>query len=164
MQEIKLREASSKDIDLIANLAQLIWKQHYISLIGEKQVDYMLDLMYSAKALEEQILVKKHKFLLINASGEDLGFISLNETSNGNWFLNKFYINQMNATKGIGTKSFLMLLDIFKPNNITLTVNRGNYKSLNFYFKLGFKIEKTEVFDIGNGYVMDDFVMVWRKI
>jgi hypothetical protein len=44
-----------------------------------------------------------------------------------------------------------------------LTVNRQNYKSINFYFKIGFRIEKCADFPIGNGFVMNDFVMVWRK-
>jgi RimJ/RimL family protein N-acetyltransferase len=43
-----------------------------------------------------------------------------------------------------------------------LTVNRKNFKSINFYFKLGFKIESVEDFDIGNNYFMNDFVMKWE--
>jgi ribosomal protein S18 acetylase RimI-like enzyme len=48
------------------------------------------------------------------------------------------------------------------PKTIRLTVNRQNFKSINFYFKLGFKIEKVADFDIGNGYFMNDFVMLWK--
>ena len=42
---------------------------------------------------------------------------------------------------------------------ITLTVNRQNYKAINFYFKHGFKIKSVDDFDIGNGFFMNDFVM-----
>jgi RimJ/RimL family protein N-acetyltransferase len=50
-----------------------------------------------------------------------------------------------------------------QPDIIKLTVNRQNFKSINFYFKNGFKIEKVEDFDIGNGYWMNDFIMVKKN-
>ena len=59
--------------------------------------------------------------------------------------------------------AFIELLKLLKPEELRLTVNRQNFKSINFYFKNGFKIEQVADFDIGNGYVMNDFVMVWRK-
>lgn len=163
MEEIKLRKAGSNDSGLIGQLAELIWRQHYTANIGEKQIDYMLGMMYSEEALREQMEKKNHIFYLIEEKGKALGFISVNEVSKGDWFLNKFYIDQNKAAKGIGTKTFAIIKELLHPNKITLTVNRGNYKTINFYFKLGFVIEKTAVFDIGNGYVMDDFVMVWKK-
>ena len=43
-------------------------------------------------------------------------------------------------------------------------VNRMNYKAVNFYFKSGFTIEKVADFDIGDGYFMNDFVMIWESI
>ena len=43
---------------------------------------------------------------------------------------------------------------------IRLTVNRQNFKAINFYFKNGFTIESVEDFDIGESYLMNDFVMV----
>jgi hypothetical protein len=37
-----------------------------------------------------------------------------------------------------------------------------NYKSVNFYFRLGFIIEKTTDIDIGDGYFMNDFIMLYQ--
>jgi ribosomal protein S18 acetylase RimI-like enzyme len=42
---------------------------------------------------------------------------------------------------------------------IRLTVNRGN-TSVKVYQSFGFEIEEEVDFDIGNGYFMNDFVMV----
>ena len=48
----------------------------------------------------------------------------------------------------------------FKPiQNIQLAVNRLNIKSINFYFKVGFKIKSIENFDIDGKYEMNDFIM-----
>ncbi len=163
MQDLKLIAVTQNDIGKISELADVIWNQYYPSIIGQAQVDYMLNLMYSQKSLTEQLIVKKHSFYLINTGDLSIGFVSVNEEKNGEWFLNKFYINQTTAAKGIGEKAFTQLKQIIKPNKITLTVNRQNYKSINFYFKLGFKIERVADFDIGNGFVMNDFVMVWNQ-
>jgi len=162
MQDLKLIQAEEKDVDTITQLASLIWNQHYPAIIGRKQVDYMLGLMYSRDSLAEQLLLKNHLFYLISVNNNALGFISVHEEKKGDWFLNKFYIDQTKAAKGIGTRAFEEIKTMFQPKKMTLTVNRANFKSINFYFKLGFKINNLTTIDIGNGFVMDDFIMVWE--
>ena len=44
-------------------------------------------------------------------------------------------------------------------DKIWLAVNRDNTKSINIYQSLGFRKVDTRVKDIGDGYVMDDYVM-----
>jgi len=46
-----------------------------------------------------------------------------------------------------------------RNNKLLLNVNRQN-KARFFYEKLGFKIAYSEDIEIGNGYLMNDFVMV----
>lgn len=162
MQDVKLIPAEQKDIELIAGLAKLTWNQHYRSIISQQQIDYMLHKMYSFASLEEQMTQKGHLFFLVQAKGEPVGFISVNKETENDWFLNKFYIDQDKAAKGIGTEVFGVLKNKLSASKITLTVNRQNFKSINFYFKMGFKIERVADFDIGDGYVMNDFVMVWK--
>jgi RimJ/RimL family protein N-acetyltransferase len=43
-----------------------------------------------------------------------------------------------------------------------LTVNKGNVDSIAIYRRSGFEVREEAVFDIGNGYVMDDYVMAKR--
>lgn len=163
MQDIQLKAATYKDLGTISELATTIWNQHYPAIISQTQIDYMLDLMYSSESLASQIDQKKHQFYLIRVNEINCGFISVNRENEMDWFLNKFYIDQTTANKGIGKSAFFQLLEIIKPGKISLTVNRKNFKSINFYFKLGFKIERVADFDIGHGYVMNDFVMIWQK-
>jgi ribosomal protein S18 acetylase RimI-like enzyme len=163
MYDLKLIAATYKDIDTISELAKEIWNQHYTSIITQAQIDYMLNLMYSSNSLTDQLENKKHCFYLIEVNKKNIGFISVNKENETNWFLNKFYINQLISAKGIGTKAWHELQKIIQPQKISLTVNRQNFKSINFYFKNGFKIERVADFDIGNDYVMNDFVMVWES-
>jgi diamine N-acetyltransferase len=162
MQQLQLLKAREEEIPEITQLATLVWNQYYPAIISRSQIDYMLDLMYSHKSLLEQFN-KKHDFYFIVSDAKRVGFISVNREENDNWFINKFYIDQQRAAKGLGTRALQMLISLIKARQLTLTVNRQNIKSINFYFKNGFTIQKIADFDIGNGYVMNDFVMTWRK-
>ena len=80
----------------------------------------------------------------------------------GGIFLSKFYVRNTLRGKGLGKA---MLDTIYKftaehnLNRIWLTCNKYNSKSLNIYKKLGFEIVSEIVTDIGNGYVMDDYIL-----
>ena len=164
MTHVELRAASVSDIPLLTALANKIWHQHYPAIISLEQIDYMLGKMYNAESLLDQIAQQKHQFKLIYINDNAEGFISVHEVTPSNWFINKYYLNQDLAGSGLGTKCFDLLLSQLSPSTIRLTVNRQNFKSINFYFKIGFIIEKVADFDIGNGFVMNDFVMLWRQI
>jgi hypothetical protein len=163
MLDLKLSEAGEDDLADIAQLAAFIWNQHYPDIIGQAQVDYMLKMMYSAKSLREQLLTKHHRFFLICSGADKIGFLSLHQENNGNWHLNKFYVNQQSTFRGAGSWAFKEIVTLLQPQRITLTVNRGNYKSINFYFKMGFRIADLVKMDIGSGFIMDDFVMEWIR-
>jgi ribosomal protein S18 acetylase RimI-like enzyme len=158
-----LKPATISDISKIYSLAESIWEVHYVPIIGKEQVDFMLQWMYSEHSLKEQMTQKGHSFYLIQKNNEDIGFISVSKGAEA--FIHKFYIHQDFQKEGIGSQVFNQILSILEsPKSIRLTVNRKNYKSINFYFKNGFCIEKVEDFDIGNGYFMNDFVMLWTSV
>ena len=46
-----------------------------------------------------------------------------------------------------------------KLSYIYLTVNKNNTSAINAYKKWGFITEKEACTDIGNGFVMDDYIM-----
>ncbi len=157
---INLTIAQEKDLTTIAQLAHVIWNEHYVPIVGQQQVDYMLGKIYNHESLVEQLTVKNHVFYLIEQDKNPIGFISVSLTGTADFFLHKFYIDQQKSNTGIGTEVLNLLVKEINPKSLTLTVNRQNFKSINFYFKNGFKINRVEDFDIGNGYQMNDFVMV----
>jgi predicted acetyltransferase len=160
---LSLKPATPQDLASIEQLAQEIWTRHYVPIIGQQQVDYMLKKLYSAPALEKQIRGGQ-KFHLIFDDKRPIGFISVSNKGGKDYFLHKFYILQEEQNAGLGTDVFKKVFGgLYHADSIRLTVNRQNFKSVNFYFKLGFKIEKVEDFDIGNGYFMNDFVMTWKR-
>lgn len=159
----QLIPAKEEDISQIIALARKIWQAHYPPIIGQIQVDYMLNLLYSADALQQQMQEGQH-FYFVVADGEKIGFVAISQKTDDEYFIHKFYIDTNEHRKGIGADIFSKLTSLYKDVKIIrLQVNRQNYKPINFYFKVGFVIERVADFDIGNGYWMNDFVMVWHR-
>ncbi len=152
--------ATEDDIPIIAQLADRIWRKHYPDIITVEQIDYMLNDMYSAKNILKQ-LHEGHEYTLVYSDKNPVGYISISTKDNKNYFLHKFYIEVKEQRKGIGSELFSRILEQLKDvNTIELTVNRKNYNAINFYFKKGFVIKEVADFDIGNGYFMNDFIMI----
>ncbi len=159
-----LLPATTSDIPLIRELAHRIWWAHYPDIITPAQIDYMLGLMYSPEALEEQMTREGIRFWLVRAEQEVCGFMALSRKAEGEYFLHKFYLDTTRQHRGLGAAAFQAFLEQYPDlRELRLTVNRRNFKSINFYFKVGFIIEKCVDIPIGQGFVMDDFQMLWRK-
>ncbi len=158
--ELTYKQATSVDIPVIARLADVIWKQHYPSIITEEQIDYMLKSYYSSEQLLKQ-MQEGHLFTLVYFNNQPAGYASVSTKDNKNYFLHKFYILVDEHKRGIGSSLFNYLLkQMDAAETLELTVNRQNYKAINFYFKNGFVIKEVADFNIGNGYFMNDFVMI----
>lgn len=158
---IQLVPAQKQELPEVAALAKTIWNDHYPAIIGQEQVNYMLGKFYSLPSLEEQT-GKGQVFYFIVADGVKQGFVSVTFTpEKEELFIHKFYILTQKQQSGWGTLSLNAVEKLYPQTRyLRLTVNRQNFKSVNFYFKNGFIIEQVADFDIGQGYVMNDFVMV----
>ena len=163
--EIKLLKTKEDELSKITELAELIWKKYYIEIITMDQIEYMMNKFYSNDSLKTQIL-NGQIFYFVKFESEVLGFLSLSKDHNGIYFIHKFYLLPDQHRKSVGTAVMQEIENEIKVtqevNNykIKLTVNRQNFKAINFYFKNGFTIESVEDFDIGESYLMNDFVMV----
>jgi diphthamide synthase (EF-2-diphthine--ammonia ligase) len=60
---------SEKQITAVVRLAREIWQEHYEPIIGQKQVDYMLEKFQSEKALVEQ-LGESYSITLLSIMGK----------------------------------------------------------------------------------------------
>jgi ribosomal protein S18 acetylase RimI-like enzyme len=163
---LQFLKCSEKEIPLISNLAFEIWNEYYPPIIGQQQVDYMLNKMYKATAIKEQ-MQNGQIFYLVTESDKNIAFFSYSLKENQSAFLHKFYLHKLYRGKGFAQEILKYLEILLKNKNIKeyrLTVNRQNAQAINFYFKSGFKIEKVADFDIGNGFFMNDFVMIKKLV
>lgn len=149
-----------EQIQTVAALADEIWHQHYATILSPNQIDYMVALYQSPKALTEQ-LQSGYRYLLANVDGKDCGFCGFHrEEENGKMFISKIYIEQEYRHRGIAKSFVQQVIDQSKGlKSVYLTVNKFNTGSIAAYQHLGFVTVDAIVSDIGNGYVMDDYVM-----
>lgn len=154
--------AAREQLVEVQKLAQIIWPATYNSILSQEQFDYMMEMMYSISSLEKQLESGK-VFLLVKDENRYVGFASYElhvETSKATK-IHKLYVLPETQGKGIGRKLIDYIKEIaIKKNDeiLQLAVNRHN-KAKDFYLKYGFTIKEEKVFEIGNGYVMDDYVM-----
>ena len=147
-------------IEITSNFAKDVFVDYYTNLIGETQARYMANLFLSEDAMEK-LISDGAIFKLIKDNDELVGFIEYVKEKD-RVFLSKLYVRKDSRHIGIGK---LMLEDCItytkenKLNKIYLTVNKANTSSINVYDHLGFKRIDAVINDIGNGYVMDDYIM-----
>ena len=157
---IQLKPVSTlADVQLIAQLAKEIWTEHYTSIIGAKQVYYMLATLQSEDAILNDLAKGKH-YLLVESEQLIIGYVGY-ELQGGQLFLSKLYLKKSERAKGAGRSILEALKEIAQTNKkecIVLTVNKNNYASIAAYQALGFQLIKEQCVEIGEGYVMDDYV------
>tara|TARA_R110002049_G_scaffold309298_2_gene520487 strand:+ start:11333 stop:11824 length:492 start_codon:yes stop_codon:yes gene_type:complete len=159
---IEIKSAlSNLDYTQIAVLANAIWREHYIPIIGKPQVDHMLEKYQSVAAIEKQIVEGTDYFLIIY-DDISVGYMSIKPESEA-LFLSKFYILKAFRGRKTGKAALFFVEEEAKAQQlkaIRLTVNINNTNAIKAYEKLGFKNIGDLVTDIGNGFVMDDFEML----
>lgn len=163
---ITISEAALSDIKQIQNIVDITWPITYGKILSKEQLDYMLGLFYSNEALTLQYNKKEQLFYMIYEDGTNLGFIGIEHNYNGETVtkIHKIYLLPETQGKGIGKKVIDEIGKLASDNNSTalvLNVNRFN-SALGFYKKIGFEIVDEVNIDIGNGYLMEDYVMEKR--
>jgi RsiW-degrading membrane proteinase PrsW (M82 family)/ribosomal protein S18 acetylase RimI-like enzyme len=159
-ETMSIRKAYPHDIPLIRDLTYKIWPATYSNILSKEQIDYMMNLMYSEKSLQEQ-MQQNHEFALIYDGVEPIGFASFSLIAPKVFKLHKIYVLPSQQGRGTGRFAIEQLVKAMKSKGATallLNVNRQN-NAKEFYEKIGFAVVKEEDIDIGNGYFMNDYVM-----
>ena len=150
-----------EEVRQVVKLAQKIWHEHYIPIIGKDQVAYMLDKFQSEEAILTQMEEDRYIYHLLRKESEAIGYFSY-QIRPDSLFLSKIYLLTEERGKGYSRKIVTFLEKIAKEgkiDRITLTVNRENSDTIAAYKKLGFHVTGTQIQDIGAGFAMDDYCM-----
>ena len=151
---------SKKHVQNLASLAEVIWHEHYTSIIGRAQVEYMLAKFQSVEAISDQIK-SGFSYYGIFFNQTLVGYLAYIIRAEG-LFLSKIYILEDYRRKGIGGWSLEFVKDqAFKmgASKVFLTVNKNNQAAIMAYKKTGFKRSGVSIQDIGQGFIMDDITM-----
>ena len=147
----------------IRTIAKEVWPIAYGAILSQAQLDYMMEMMYSISSLQLQSGSKKHRFILAKEAETTLGFASyeFNYCKKPKTKIHKIYVSTTAQGKGIGKELIDFITTEAKEHHqkeLILNVNKKNI-AIRFYESIGFSISFEEIIDIGNGYVMDDYVM-----
>jgi ribosomal protein S18 acetylase RimI-like enzyme len=149
-----------EDIPAVSELAVRTWRKHYAPhIVTFEQIEYMLPQTCSAEAISANMQINKQRSWLSFEGKILVGYITMEPRAHGGWFIDKLYVDNDKQRRASGTALLNHVVQALRPSQLSLRVNRKNYTAINFYFKHGFVIETIDVRDIGNGYLMDDFLM-----
>jgi diamine N-acetyltransferase len=167
MDKIEFVSVKPENIKEVQKMAGDIWNAYYRSIILQEQIDYMLKKMYDPAVIEDEISKGVHwEFIAYN--NQKTGFISYHyQSTDKKVKLSKIYLYPEYHGKGLGQaalKHVIAEAEKYEALEVFLTVNKQNIQALKAYHKAGFIQSHSAVFDIGNGFVMDDYVMVYKVI
>ncbi len=162
---ISITPATEAQLAVIQTIAHQTWPTTFAAILSPEQISYMLEMMYSPDSLKAQLNEKSHVFLLARESdsGNYLGFLSYELDYRGapKTKIHKIYLLPNSQGKGVGKQLIEQATERAKAGQnttLSLNVNRHN-KAIQFYERLGFRHVANETIDIGNGFIMDDYVM-----
>ncbi len=152
----------------ISTLADLIWRHHYADIISSEQIDYMLAQRYQPELIERQIINPDIWWRKLVVDGMIIGFCCSMRTSNNpdELKIDKLYIHCDHQRRGYGGMLVGNAIEIMRENNLQsliLTVNKRNQTAILAYQHYGFEITGDNIVDIGDGFVMNDYLMTFTK-
>ncbi|MCQ8129001.1 GNAT family N-acetyltransferase [Methylomonas rivi] len=150
-------------IETVSGLAGNIWRDHYMPIIGDRQVEYMLNRFQSPAAIGQQIVAGYQYFLLFRDLRPAGYFAWLADTANRSLHISKLYVDKTWQRSGLGSRIIAVTEQYCQAKGlrqIWLTVNRHNRSAIDFYLRNGFLNSGEVVQDIGGGFAMDDYRMV----
>lgn len=160
---MQFRKAVITDIPTIQQIAEETWRPTYGHILTEEQSLYMLDMMYADEVLRKQI-EGKVAFFIVEESGGAVGYFAIEPLEEKHAKLHKIYLSPSKKSPGTGSAIIHFLKNWGLERGIeTIELNVNKYNSaVTFYEKMGFERLREMVLDIGQGYVMDDYVMQLR--
>ena len=162
-KNVRLEALREANFDIASNLGTTIWKAHYSKIISMGQIDYMLAVRFASDNLRRYLNSTRQWFEILWQGERPIGYCSYALTvSPGEMKLEQIYLLEEFRGNGFGVFMLLHIESEAHKKNIQtliLQVNKRNESSIAFYRKAGYQIREEAVFDIGNGYFMDDYVM-----
>lgn len=165
---MEIRRASNSDLATIHEMAEVVFRQTYRTILSPDQMDYMMEWMYSLPNLEKQV-AHGHTYYIAWDGQEPQGYLSVRKDSVDSdgtevWHLEKIYVMPSAQGTGLGYKLLETAKQHVRDNKsslkarIELNVNRNN-PAVGFYKHQGLTILRQGDFPIGNGFFMNDYIM-----
>ena len=166
---VTLTPVVEPEFDVLRELAGTIWRQHYAGIITVAQIDYMLAGRFSDEALREHIQAADRWLELLRVGEKPVGYCGYelagmdgDGSAAVDLKLGQLYLLESHRGMGLG-RHMLRHVEVrareLGRRALWLQVNKKNAAAMRFYRSAGFEVIRQAVFEIGGGFVMDDYVM-----
>ncbi|MGC0155186.1 GNAT family N-acetyltransferase [Chromobacterium vaccinii] len=163
---IRFDSLGPDDFAAVAELAGEIWHRHFIGMISREQIAYMLAGRYTPEKLGRYLGAPDRWFRLLRVDGGLCGYCSYALSPRpGEMKLEQLYLSEDRRGQGLGGRMMDEVEAAARAggcDTLMLTVNRHNVGAIDVYLRRGFAVREEVAADIGNGFVMDDYVMEKR--
>ena len=132
----------------------------------------MLAARFGDEALREHVQAAGRWLELLRVSGVSVGYCGyeladLDGVGRAPAAMNLGQLYVLESPRGMGLGRFMLAHVEARASDLGrrtlwLQVNKKNAGAIGFYEAAGFEVVREAVFDIGSGFVMDDYVMVKR--
>jgi diamine N-acetyltransferase len=160
---MRIRPLLDSEVESLCALAREIWLQHYPGIVTVRQIEYMLAQRYSPDAIRAQLRDGTASWDKLEVAGELCGFASCERGDDSRKMkLDKLYVHQVYRGRGFGAALVDHVAFAARGegrDTLYLQVNKYNHGSVEAYKRMGFAIIRSVKVDIGEGFVMDDYVM-----
>jgi GNAT superfamily N-acetyltransferase len=165
---VKIEKATCDHLQIIHDMAQIVFRHTYKDILSPEQMEYMMDWMYSMPNLEKQLEEGHHYYIAYD--GEiPCGYVSVQSEGKDDDGINVFHLHKIYVMpdmqgKKIGISLFETVIGHVRNSvpdqkaRIELNVNKYN-KSVDFYRHIGMRVLLEEDFPIGNGFYKTDYIM-----
>lgn len=158
MSEIAIRRIAADELPIVQQLAEETWPHAFAGVIERHQIEIMLNDIYAIESLENEMTALGHVFWVARHEHHDAGFVSAYKVDDVTW-IKKLYILPNKQGLGIGKALIGTAKDHFAPQRaLSLNVNTGNLRAIDFYRHYGFVVEKEVPVKMGP-FDFTDFVM-----
>ena len=175
---------TEEDLQTVAQAAHDIWFEYWPALIGQAQTEYMVKNMQSLEAIRRDIFETGYRYwLLYDGAGTLVGYTSalaedfsddpfgpeavkhgreISKRAVRRLFISKIYLYAKERGKHYASRVIEFYEQLCRDEDLQamyLTVNRGNALAIRAYLGRGFETIEEVAADIGEGFVMDDYIM-----
>lgn len=152
----------------LAELAERIWTDYWPALIGADQTRYMIDQFQSLPAIRRDMAEHAYEYWFVRAAddGRVVGYTGGHvEPGTNRFFVSKIYLLPEERGKHFASAIIRFYEHLCRERGLDalyLTVNKGNELGIRAYLGNGFKTIEAVESPIGEGFVMDDYIMEKR--
>mgnify|MGYP004547496767 FL=1 len=155
----------------LANMATAIWNEYWPAIIGQEQTTYMIERFQSYDAITRDMAENDYEYWFVVADKDEpteriVGFTGgHNESETNRFFISKIYLLAQERGKHFASDVIAFYNDLCLKREFSamhLTVNKHNELGIRAYQGKGFETIDAVETDIGQGFIMDDFIMERR--